>query len=357
MPGSKGPHHTDAWRRCITDVEDKVDNPYAVCTQSLERTDNVYETREAKLMKKATKALDDANGDRGDVAPPAVHMPRANGHSGVPGGQQPAPEEGHTPWEIPARCPTCGQATQARMFQTKLCDCGASFGDMVADTDEKAGLMPVVQDKVGAQYQAPPPPGPPMRMDNPEGHNQYSGGALVHQAAGSAGGNKVGSAHQPTKNATAARATGNQAHQELTRRGYTPTHTSKVGSTKDTVYSHPSGKTAHVTVDSGKSAGVGVTVWHGQAHAYRAFGGRRLKNVDPNVGGGVDRDKLPDSDFAGPGRPIVKPGDVQDAASSIGRSKKASPDTLKKNIKRIAKRKGPSFEQRLPAAWKPKGGK
>ena len=36
------------------------------------------------------------------------------------------------------------------------------------------------------------------------------------------------------------------------------------------------------------------------------------KDMDPGVGGGVDRDKLPESDFAGPHRsyPIVNPSDV-----------------------------------------------
>lgn len=78
--------------------------------------------------------------------------------------------------------------------------------------------------------------------------------------------------------------------------------------------------------------------------------------MDPDVGGGVDRDKIPDADFAGKDRsfPIVTPGDVSDAASSIGR---AGPDNysseqLKKNIIRIAKRKGPSFVAELPDSWK-----
>lgn len=75
------------------------------------------------------------------------------------------------------------------------------------------------------------------------------------------------------------------------------------------------------------------------------------KEVDPNVGGGVDRDKLPDEDFAGPDRsfPIVEAGDVSDAASSLGRAK-GDTASIKANIISIAKRKG--FEASLPDAWK-----
>lgn len=80
------------------------------------------------------------------------------------------------------------------------------------------------------------------------------------------------------------------------------------------------------------------------------------KDVDPSVGGGVDRDKIPAADFAGRDRsfPIVTPGDVSDAASSIGRagSDNYSSDQLKANIKRIAHRKGPSFVAELPDSWK-----
>jgi hypothetical protein len=75
------------------------------------------------------------------------------------------------------------------------------------------------------------------------------------------------------------------------------------------------------------------------------------RNFDPNVGGGVDRDKLSEDDFAGPNRsfPIVKPGDVSDAIHSIGRSK-SDPETIKAGIIRIAKRKG--FVDQLPDEWK-----
>lgn len=91
----------------------------------------------------------------------------------------------------------------------------------------------------------------------------------------------------------------------------------------------------------------------GDGHGHESLAKR---DFDPNVGGGVDRDKLPAADFAGKDRsfPIVIPQDVKDAADSIGR---AGPDnyddaTLKANIIRIAKRKGPEFVARLPKAWR-----
>ncbi len=76
-------------------------------------------------------------------------------------------------------------------------------------------------------------------------------------------------------------------------------------------------------------------------------------DTDPNVGGGVDRDKLPAEDFAGPNRsfPIVKPGDVSDAASSLGRAK-GNRDAIKAKIIVIARRKGAAFVAQLPDAWK-----
>lgn len=80
------------------------------------------------------------------------------------------------------------------------------------------------------------------------------------------------------------------------------------------------------------------------------------RQMDPSVGGGVDRDKIPAADFAGRDRsfPIVTPGDVQDAASSIGRagSSNYSSDKLKANIIRIARRKGDAFVAQLPESWK-----
>src|SRR5579859_503450 len=80
------------------------------------------------------------------------------------------------------------------------------------------------------------------------------------------------------------------------------------------------------------------------------------RQMDPNVGGGVDRDKIPAADFAGRDRsfPIVTPGDVSDAASSIGRagSSNYSSDELRRRITNIARRKGPSFVAELPESWK-----
>lgn len=79
------------------------------------------------------------------------------------------------------------------------------------------------------------------------------------------------------------------------------------------------------------------------------------RQMDPSVGGGVDRDKIPSSDFAGRDRsfPIVTPGDVSDAASSIGRAGAGnySSDQLRANITRIAHHKGPQFVAALPESW------
>lgn len=78
--------------------------------------------------------------------------------------------------------------------------------------------------------------------------------------------------------------------------------------------------------------------------------------VDPNVGGGVDRSKIPAADFAGKNRsfPIVTPGDVADAARSIGRAgpDDYSSDELKRRIIAIARRKGDAFVAKLPKAWR-----
>lgn len=67
-----------------------------------------------------------------------------------------------------------------------------------------------------------------------------------------------------------------------------------------------------------------------------------------------ERDKMNDADFAGKGTsfPIKKAGDVEAAAKSIGRagSDNYSPARIKRNIIRIAKRKG--FTSELPEAWK-----
>jgi len=79
------------------------------------------------------------------------------------------------------------------------------------------------------------------------------------------------------------------------------------------------------------------------------------RQMDKNVGGGVDRDKIPDEDFAGKNRsfPIVRPGDVADAAASIGRAgpDNYSTDELKRRIIAIAKRKGKAFVAQLPEKW------
>jgi phage I-like protein len=74
-----------------------------------------------------------------------------------------------------------------------------------------------------------------------------------------------------------------------------------------------------------------------------------------------ERKSMPSEDFAGKGTsfPIKTPEDVHDAACSIGRAGAGndSPDELKKNIIRIAKRKGGAFVARLPEAWKDDGDK
>lgn len=80
------------------------------------------------------------------------------------------------------------------------------------------------------------------------------------------------------------------------------------------------------------------------------------KGYDPNVGGGVKREDVPDEDHAGKNRsfPIVTPGDVSDAASSLGRAGEDnfSTDKIKQNIISIAQRKGKEFVSQLPQKWK-----
>jgi Helix-turn-helix domain len=75
------------------------------------------------------------------------------------------------------------------------------------------------------------------------------------------------------------------------------------------------------------------------------------RKFDPGVGGGVDRDKLPESDFGGPDRsyPIVSPDDVTDAARLIGHAD--DPTEVKRRVRRIARRKGPRFEAKIPDSW------
>lgn len=64
------------------------------------------------------------------------------------------------------------------------------------------------------------------------------------------------------------------------------------------------------------------------------------------------RDKLPESDFAGPDQsfPIVKPADVSAASHLIGKA--AHPDAVKARIIAIAKRKGKAFVDQLPESWR-----
>lgn len=64
------------------------------------------------------------------------------------------------------------------------------------------------------------------------------------------------------------------------------------------------------------------------------------RDFDRGVGGGVDRDKLPDSDFAGPHRsfPIVTQSDVSDALGLAGHAD--DPDAVRARIHAIARRKG-----------------
>ena len=64
------------------------------------------------------------------------------------------------------------------------------------------------------------------------------------------------------------------------------------------------------------------------------------RDFDRGVGGGVDRDKLPDSDFAGPHRsfPIVTQSDVSDALHLVGHAD--DPAAVRARIHSIARRKG-----------------
>lgn len=80
------------------------------------------------------------------------------------------------------------------------------------------------------------------------------------------------------------------------------------------------------------------------------------RDMDPDVGGGVDRDKIPAEDFAGVDRsfPIVTPKDVHDAALSLGRARGQDTDKIKSRIISIARRKGDAFVAQLPDEWKGK---
>ena len=84
------------------------------------------------------------------------------------------------------------------------------------------------------------------------------------------------------------------------------------------------------------------------------------RDMDPNVGGGVDRDALSDSDFVFPKTrdfPVVTPGDVEDAVSSWGRYKGSETfESFKKKLTALARRKGQRFVAELPEAWSAKRG-
>lgn len=80
------------------------------------------------------------------------------------------------------------------------------------------------------------------------------------------------------------------------------------------------------------------------------------RDMDPNVGGGVDRDKLKPGDFVDPENrrfPVVTPGDVSDAVSSYGRmgAPKIPFDDFKARVTALARRKGPRFVAALPDSW------
>lgn len=81
-----------------------------------------------------------------------------------------------------------------------------------------------------------------------------------------------------------------------------------------------------------------------KAAGYEPFPNAVKRDFDANVGGGVDRDKLPESDFAGRNRsfPIVTQADVSDALQSIGRAgaDNYSHEELRRRIIEIARRKG-----------------
>ena len=86
--------------------------------------------------------------------------------------------------------------------------------------------------------------------------------------------------------------------------------------------------------------------------------GMQKRDVDPNVGGGTDRDKLRDSDFVFPDTrtfPVVTVGDVKDAVSSWGRYKGThSFEDFKLRLIALCRRKG--FTTALPEEWKESAG-
>lgn len=80
---------------------------------------------------------------------------------------------------------------------------------------------------------------------------------------------------------------------------------------------------------------------------------KTLRNISQ-----ADREKMPAEDFAGPNMsfPIEIPGDVADAARSIGRAK-GDRAAIKRKIVAIAYRKGDSYVAQLPDGWKRDQGK
>jgi hypothetical protein len=98
-----------------------------------------------------------------------------------------------------------------------------------------------------------------------------------------------------------------------------------------------------------------------KAAASAAWYGLVKRDMDPDVGGGVDRDALDDSDFViveGSGDdkkrafPIVTPADVEDAVQSWGRYKGPTTfEEFKSKLIAMAKKKGPKFVAELPDSW------
>ena len=76
------------------------------------------------------------------------------------------------------------------------------------------------------------------------------------------------------------------------------------------------------------------------ATGYDPFRYSEKRDFDRGVGGGVDRDKLPETSFAGPHRsfPIVNQSDVSDAMHLSGHAD--NPAAVRANIRRIAHEKG-----------------
>jgi hypothetical protein len=127
----------------------------------------------------------------------------------------------------------------------------------------------------------------------------------------------------------------------------------KVGAPIDTTTLDHEGDDV-VTVDLPRNAAVSVT----PADLAKLLQSRDAtvamkRDFDRGVGGGVDRDELPDSDFGDPANrkyPIVTPGDVEDAGGLIGRA--GDPEAVRRRIIAIARRKGPAFEAKIPDSWK-----